>query len=106
MPRKKRDANRAMQRHPTPAEGTVLGIQRSVLQDHSRCFIITISFANLQAGGKIQAMLQSRGQVDTAANTVKDFVALLARAAESRYRYDVWLEIKLACPLVLVARNL
>jgi len=107
MPRKKRDASRAMQRHPRLAEGTILGIQRIVLQDHSRCFIITTCpRANLQSEGKMKAMLQSNDQLDTTANAVEEFVALLARIAEPGHRYNIWQDVILACPLVLVARNL
>ena len=52
MPRKKRDANRAMQRHPRLAEGDgmILDIQRIVLQGHLRRFIIsTFSRADIHS---------------------------------------------------------
>ena len=107
MPRKKRDASRAMQRHPRRATCTTLVIQCIVLQKLSRCFIIsTFSRADLQSGGQRRDMLLSRAQVDASANTVKKFVALLAGIAEPGHRYDFGFEVKLACPLVLVARNL
>jgi hypothetical protein len=51
-------------------------------------------------------MLRSTEQIDATANTMEKFVALLARAAEPGHRYDVRLEVMIACPLVVAARNL